>query len=146
MNQIQSAAAAFLMSSENVDADVIVVGGGLAGTRAATKLKAGGASVLLLEARDRLGGRTYTRQFGGTAFDFGGQFIGPGQARMHGLVRELGLQLSPTPTAGKRILEVKGKTSTYSGTIPFISPLKLIPLHFILKRVEALERGRSDPR
>jgi monoamine oxidase len=128
------------MTSENVDADVIVVGGGLAGTRAAAKLKVGGASVLLLEARDRLGGRTYTRQLGGVPFDFGGQFIGSGQARMYELVREHGLQLAPTPTGGKRILEVNGKTSTYSGTIPYINPLKLLPLHFTLKRVEALAR------
>jgi monoamine oxidase len=128
------------MSSENIDADVIVAGGGLAGIRAASKLNAGGASVLVLEARDRLGGRTYTRMLGGVPFDFGGQFIGPGQARMNQLVRELGLHLAPTPTAGKRILEVQGKTSTYSGTIPFINPLKLLSLHFTLKRVEALVR------
>ena len=46
------------MNFETLDADVIVIGGGLAGVRAAAKLKAGGASVLILEARDRLGGRT----------------------------------------------------------------------------------------
>ena len=44
------------MSFETFDADVIVIGGGLAGTRAAAKLTTGGASVLVLEARDRLGG------------------------------------------------------------------------------------------
>ena len=66
------------MSSETLDAEVIVIGGGLAGVRAAAKLKAGGASVLVLEARERLGGRTCTRPLGGAAFDFGGQWIGPG--------------------------------------------------------------------
>jgi monoamine oxidase len=128
------------MSSENVDADVIVVGGGLAGTRAATKLKAGGASVLLLEARDRLGGRTYARQLGGEAFDFGGQFIGPGQPRMYQLVDDLGLSLFPTSATGRKVIELRGKTAAYAGAIPFVNPLKLLPLHFTLKRVEALAR------
>ncbi len=126
------------MSAENFDADVIVIGGGLAGTRATEKLTAGGASVLLLEARDRLGGRTYTRPLGGAAFDFGGQFIGPGQPRMYQLIKDLRLTLSPTPAGGKRVLELNGRITRYAGTIPFINPLKLIPLHFVLKRIERL--------
>jgi monoamine oxidase len=128
------------MNPESFDADVAVIGGGFAGVRAAAVLKAGGASVLVLEARDRLGGRTYTRELGGAAFDFGGQFIGPGQPRMYQLVKDFGLALAPTPVAGKRVLELGGKTTTYAGTIPFINPLKLLPLHLILKRIERLSR------
>ena len=126
------------MSSASLDADVIVVGGGLAGLRAATNIKAGGASVLLLEARDRLGGRTCTRDLGGAPFDFGAQFIGPGQPRMYELVRQFGLRTSPTPTRGRKALELEGKVSTYSGTIPFLNPLKLLPLHFSLSRLDRL--------
>jgi monoamine oxidase len=128
------------MSSENFDAEVIVVGGGLAGVRAAAKLKAGGASVLVLEARNRLGGRTYTQPLGGAAFDFGGQFIGPGQARMYQLVKELGLELVPTHAAGRRVLELGGKVTAYAGTIPFLNPLKLLPLYLVLTRIERLSR------
>ena len=47
------------------DADVIVVGGGFAGLRAARDLADAGRDVVLLEARDRLGGRTWTRPFAG---------------------------------------------------------------------------------
>ncbi len=128
------------MSSETLDADVIVIGGGLAGVRAAAKLKAGGASVLVLEARDRLGGRTYTRRLGGAAFDFGGQFIGPGQPRMYQLVRDLGLDLAPTHAAGRKVLELGGRTRTYAGTIPFINPFKLLPLHLVLSRIDGFSR------
>jgi monoamine oxidase len=128
------------MSTENYDADVIVIGGGLAGTRAAAKLTAGGASVLVVEARDRLGGRTHTRSLGGAAFDFGGQFIGPGQPRMYQLVKDLGLELASTHVTGKKVLELGGKTTTYAGTIPFLNPLKLLPLHLVLKRIERLSR------
>jgi len=128
------------VSSENFDADVIVIGGGLAGTRAAAAISAGGASVLVLEARDRLGGRTYTRALGGAAFDFGGQFIGPGQPRMYQLVKDLGLKLAPTHVAGKKVLELGGKTTTYGRTIPFVNPFKLLALHLVLTRIEGLSR------
>src|SRR5262245_23289056 len=107
-SRIRGYHAAAIMSSGNFDADVLVVGGGLAGMRAAANLKAGGVSVLVLEARDRLGGRTYTRPLGGAAFDFGGQFIGPGQPRMYELVKDLELGLAPTPVAGRRVLELGG--------------------------------------
>ena len=129
------------MSPENFDADVMIIGGGLAGVRTATRLQAGGASVILLEARNRLGGRTCTRLLGGAAFDFGGQFIGPGQPRMYQLVKDLGLELAPTPDAGRKILEMHGKMHTYAGTIPFSNPLKLLALHLILRRVEGLVRA-----
>lgn len=126
-----------------MDCDVIIVGGGLAGTRAAERLKAGGVSVLLLESRGRLGGRTHTRELLGAPFDFGGQFIGPGQPRMYRLVAELGLELFPTPTAGKNLLELDGRVRAYSGTIPFLNPLKLIKLHLNLSRLERLARRVS---
>ena len=127
-----------------MDCDVIVVGGGLSGTRAAVKLKAGGASVLLLEARDRLGGRTHTRQLQGLPIDVGAQFIGPGQPRMYQLVKELGLQTFATPHAGKHALELGGKISTYSGTIPLLNPLKLARLGMTLYRMNRLAR-RTPP-
>lgn len=123
-----------------MDCDVIIVGGGLAGTRAAERLKAGGASVRLLESRNRLGGRTHTRQLLGSPFDFGAQFIGPGQPRMYQLVEALGLELSPTPTAGRNLLELDGRVRSYSGTIPFLNPFKLIKLHLNLSRLERLAR------
>jgi len=119
-----------------MDCDVIVVGGGLAGTRAATKLKAGGASVLLLEARDRLGGRTWTRNVGGAPVDFGAQFIGPGQPRMRALVDELGLQTTPTWSTGRKRLELRGAVTSYSGTIPFRTPMNLLRLARMFCRTE----------
>jgi monoamine oxidase len=123
-----------------MDCDAIIVGGGLAGTRAATKLKAGGASVLLLEARDRLGGRTWTRNVGATQVDFGAQFIGPGQPRMHALVRELGLQTMPTWSQGQKRLELRGEVTSYSGTIPFRTPGNLLRLAWNFCRTEWMSR------
>src|SRR5579885_2563116 len=78
--------------------DAIVVGGGFAGLRAARDLRdAGHADVVILEARDRLGGRTLARTFPGTGhlIELGGTWISP---RLHPLIagemKRYGLKLA----------------------------------------------------
>ena len=73
--------------------DVVVVGAGLAGLRAATRLRGAGVDVHVLEARDRVGGKAWTITTHHTTVDIGGQWIGPTQDRVLGLARELGLEL-----------------------------------------------------
>lgn len=73
--------------------DCIVVGAGLAGLRAATQLVEAGREVLVLEARDRVGGRVETvRTEDGTVLEMGGQWINEGHSRMHELVDAAGLK------------------------------------------------------
>src|SRR4029453_5638327 len=55
--------------------DVIVIGGGFAGVTAAREATLGGASTLLLEARDRLGGRTWTHRWNDTDIELGGGWV-----------------------------------------------------------------------
>jgi glycine/D-amino acid oxidase-like deaminating enzyme len=55
--------------------DVIVVGGGFAGVAAAREAVAAGRSVLLVEARDRLGGRTWSSEWHGEPMEYGGQYV-----------------------------------------------------------------------
>ena len=123
-------------------ADVVVVGAGLSGLCAARKLRARGISVAVVEARDRVGGRTRTEQIGQGTFDLGGQWIGPEQPRVRALANELGIQTFPTHTKGKKVLEVEGKVSTYKRSIASMSLPTLIQmqgalsyLHRIQKRV-----------
>jgi monoamine oxidase len=58
-----------------VSYDVIVIGGGFAGVTAAREAARGGAETLLLEARDRLGGRTWTQRWNGTDIELGGGWV-----------------------------------------------------------------------
>jgi monoamine oxidase len=74
----------------------VVVGAGLAGLSAARDLAAGGADVVVLEARGRPGGRVEQTQMpDGRLVQLGGEVVGPFQTAYHGLVEELGLTIEP---------------------------------------------------
>ena len=130
---------------EGETVDVAVVGAGLAGLSAARALSAAGREVAVLEARDRVGGRTLNEPIGdGKVVEIGGQWIGPTQRRALALVEELGLQTFPTHTAGRNLFERGGTTRSYSGTIPKVSPLALAETGMVLARINRLAR-RVDP-
>jgi monoamine oxidase len=81
-------------------ADVVVVGAGLAGLAAARDLEAGGASVTVLEARDRVGGRVEQVELAdGRLVQLGGEFVGDAHTSYLGLVEELGLTLTASYVA-----------------------------------------------
>ena len=132
--------------NENLDA--VIVGGGLAGLSAARVLAAAGKRFVLLEARDRVGGRTFSKQIGKATFDVGGQWLGADQPRLASLVRELSVKTFPTFHEGKKVLELHGKHSTYSGTIPKLAPWRLLDLEIAIRKMEAIARKTvvSDPR
>jgi monoamine oxidase len=109
--------------SQDADADVIVVGAGLAGLTAAREVQRAGATALVLEARDRVGGRTLNHPIGdGKVVEVGGQWIGPGQDRMAALAREMKVATFPTYSKGHNVIEFDGKLKRYRGTIPRIGP------------------------
>ncbi|HSE07264.1 MAG TPA: NAD(P)/FAD-dependent oxidoreductase [Nocardioidaceae bacterium] len=80
--------------------DAVVLGAGLAGLSAARDLRRAGAEVLVLEARDRVGGRVVqTRLADGRLVQLGGEVVGPGHTAYAQLVDELGLTLEPAFTS-----------------------------------------------
>ncbi len=86
---------------------------------AALRLKQAGHSVALLEARDRIGGRTFTEVRGdGSWIDRGGAWIGPGQDAVYALMRELGVPSYKQYVDGDAMMFVEGKNYRYKGTIP----------------------------
>src|SRR5918992_3655384 len=96
--------------------DVAVVGAGLAGLVAARDLLAAGVSVLVLEARDRVGGRLLNHTLeGGAVVEVGGQWVGPTQDRVMALAEDPGVGLSPTYAKGEHFLAVNGAVKRYGG-------------------------------
>ncbi len=94
--------------------EVAIIGAGLAGLTAARDLKrAGCESFVVLEARNRVGGRTFNHDLGNGYFsEAGGQWIGPGQTAIMDLARELGVGTFPTYYHGKLVLLANGVRAT----------------------------------
>src|SRR6266849_11172287 len=80
-----------MSSRHTMDADVIVIGGGIAGLGAAMRLKDRGLEPLVLEAESRVGGRMTTDRVNGFVIDRGVTLLGNAFGSMRALVRRLGL-------------------------------------------------------
>lgn len=123
------------------DANVVVIGAGLAGLTAARELvRAGVRSVVVVEARDRVGGRTFTRRDGPLPLDVGGQWIGPTQDRIAALAGMLGIEVFKTYNTGVNVFFREGQRSTYEGAIPTGDPLALPELAAALQSLNDMAR------
>lgn len=122
-------------------ADVVIVGAGFAGLSAARELVRLGHKVVVLEGRDRVGGRSSTATVAGVPVDMGGTFVGPTQDAVLALAAELGCQTVPTHSRGKNLIRWHGKVRSYRSTIPRLSILELLDVSRIQWRFERLCRG-----
>ena len=101
-------------------ADVIIVGAGLSGLTAARNVVKAGRSAIVLEARDRVGGRTLNHHLApGKVVEIGGQWIGPTQDHLAALAKELGVKTFKTYNKGNYLFYENGKLTPYSPKGPF---------------------------
>lgn len=95
--------------------DAAVVGAGYAGLAAARKLIEEGCSTVVLEARDRVGGRTHTVEEAGAKVDLGGQWVGPGQDHVYDVAAETGVATFAQWTAGEDVVLEEGQPRRVQG-------------------------------
>lgn len=121
-------------------ADVVVVGAGFAGLTAARELTRLGHNVLILEGRDRVGGRSDTGHVAGIPVDMGGTFVGPTQDAVLELAAELGIETIPTYNEGANLIQWRGMVRPYRGTIPRLSLGGLLDIGRVRWRFERVAR------
>jgi monoamine oxidase len=120
--------------------DVVVVGAGFAGLSAARELNRLGRDVVVLEGRDRVGGRSYTGTIAGVPVDLGATFVGPTQDAVLALASELGCESVPTYGSGKNLIRWRGRVRSYRSTIPRLSILELVDVSRIQWRFDRVCR------
>ena len=132
------------MTAERID--VAVIGAGLAGLTAARELRKAGRRVIVLEAQERVGGRTLNHTFAdGTVVEVGGQWVGPTQDRLIALAAELGIDSYPSWDEGEHLIELGGMLKRYSDerfglTLPTLANLGIAQM-----RIDRLA-ARASPR
>ncbi|MFC8733459.1 flavin monoamine oxidase family protein [Luteimicrobium sp. NPDC057192] len=120
-------------------ADVVVVGAGIAGLTVADQLTREGHHVVVLEGRDRVGGRIRQAEVAGVAVDAGATWVAPGHTAVRDLARRLGCELVPQFHQGKGVLSFDGRRRVESVTA--LAPWVMLDLARIMR---ALDRAADD--
>lgn len=133
-----------MSSVERREADVAVVGAGISGLTAARRLAAANLDVVVLEGRNRVGGRTAAAALGdGKTIELGGQFVGATHERIADLLEELRIGTFPTHDNGRRLLELDGRVRSYRGAIPRLAPTALVRMGIVEAKLDRMARAVS---
>src|SRR5215471_15509256 len=124
-----------------MDVDVCVVGAGYAGLTAARRLTQAGQSVVVLEARDRIGGRIWTFHLpDGAPVDRGGGWLANRHDAILKLAGEVGVSTYKTNVEGAHLLVGEGRVRRYRGLVPKISPLAILTIVLAQIRLDRLAK------
>ena len=132
----------------NLDRDVVIVGAGPSGLTAARELKKAGLTVAVLEARDRVGGRTWTDTVDGATLEIGGQWVSPDQTALLALLDELGLETYSRYREGESVyIGADGTPVRYTGDSFPVSAATAAEMDKLIGLLDTLaaEVGPTEP-
>jgi putrescine oxidase len=128
-----------------MERDVVVVGAGASGLTAAHELKKAGRSVVVLEARDRVGGRLWTDTIDGAMLELGGQWVSPEQDALKQTIAELGLQRYPRYREGDSVyVDASGASTRFTGDIFPVPPATEKVMLELIEKLDAMV-AQVDP-
>ncbi|GAB3550837.1 NAD(P)/FAD-dependent oxidoreductase [Arthrobacter tumbae] len=129
-----------------IESDVVVVGAGPSGLTAARELRKAGHSVTVLEARDRVGGRTHTDVIDGAVLEIGGQWVSPDQEALIGLLDELVLETYSRYREGESVyIGADGKAIRYTGEMFPVSRRTSAEMSRLIDELDRLA-AQMDPK
>lgn len=128
------------MSRKQIHKDCVIIGAGYAGIAAASRLHEAGKNIIVLEARDRIGGRVCSQILpnSGVTVDLGAQWIGPKQDNMWNWVKKHQVEVYDCYDSGENFFHYNGKTSAYKGTIPKMNPIALVEIGIAMARLNRM--------
>lgn len=120
------------------NADVIVIGAGLSGLYTTHRLIQEGANVLVLEARDRVGGRMATSTFNGELYDIGAHWVSPNATSLRKLLAELDIPLLQQFHSGTSAFVIGKKTRSFKQRTPLLPPHIALDMRRINSKLDRL--------
>lgn len=119
--------------------DVVIVGAGAAGLTAANELKKAGLSVVVLEARDRVGGRLWTDVVDGAMLEIGGQWVSPDQEALKETIADLGLETYRRYREGDSVyVNEAGELTRFTGEIFPVPPATERAMVALIEKLDAM--------
>ncbi len=129
----------------NLQVDVAIVGAGISGLTAAWELhKLGIESFVVLEARSRVGGRTFNQAIAGSYFEQGGTWAGPDHTELLALAAELGIATKPGQRDGEFLGKIDGRWTSLTSSTAFSSPQAQQDFAQVLAAFERLRRSLPE--